>query len=211
MNNCVNFSKSRCFNINQPTSLDYDRCFIKTQNNQNKNISNYNISNFNSCVCQIKDVQNISLNQKAYVGLQWKDGFGWIGSNGCIVDKDSNLRNSRNSTNLNCIHQLNSRMTLTTPLIKKGKFFPDRESRLLHRIDTGLKKSCEKTSGKDVSEYRFYPLINRLKKNVQNPDNIIEENNDWTRSGIPSRQLIRDKKYLNMCGFVKNKKYWEKQ
>jgi hypothetical protein len=154
----------------------------------------------------------MALDQAAYAGIQFRDGVGWVGNHGCGVDKDSNVRQGKKKlTNLKCIHQLFERPFLTTPNLKKGKFYPSKETKLLHQIDTRLKKSCERTSGLDVINYRFTPMIPILKNNVQDPNNIIEENNKWTRAGIPSRQLIRNKNYLKRCGFVNKGKYWKRK
>ena len=41
---------------------------------------------------------------------------------------------------------------------------------------------------------------------------LVPEDNDKTRvrGGQPSRQVIRNKDYLNKCGFNYNGKYWER-
>ena len=42
-------------------------------------------------------------------------------------------------------------------------------------------------------------LVPSLKESIQNPHNLIEDvaSNGWIRGGIPSRDLSRDKDYLN--------------
>ena len=67
--------------------------------------------------------------------------------------------------------------------------------------DTFMNRSCDVLAGKDMTEYHMIPMIDCLQKNVQDPKHLIEENNGWVRSGMPSRQLIRNKEYLEKCGF----------
>ena len=56
----------------------------------------------------------------------------------------------------------------------------------------------------------MYPLIPCIKDNIQNKKHLIEEENGWVRSGVPSRQIIRNKDYLHKCGYVYDGKYWKK-
>ena len=46
-------------------------------------------------------------------------------------------------------------------------------------------------------------MIEKLEKNVQNTKHIVNEDAspDWVRGGIPSRQLVRNKEFLEKCGF----------
>ena len=48
-------------------------------------------------------------------------------------------------------------------------------------------------------------------KNLENKNHIIEEELGWIRSGIPSRQVIRNQDYLKKCGYVYDGKYWKQE
>ena len=41
-------------------------------------------------------------------------------------------------------------------------------------------------------------------------NHIIDENHGWVRSGVPSRQMIRNKDYLEKCGYKYDGKQWIK-
>ena len=62
-----------------------------------------------------------------------------------------------------------------------------------------------------MTSYHMTPMIECLKKNIQNKNHIIEEEVGWVRSGIPSRQVIRNKDYLKKCGYTYDGKYWKQK
>ena len=53
-------------------------------------------------------------------------------------------------------------------------------------------------------------MVQCLSDNVQNPDHIIQENHGWVNGGVPSRQLIRNKDYLEKCNYKYDGKAWVK-
>ena len=53
-----------------------------------------------------------------------------------------------------------------------------------------------------MTDYHMIPMIDCLKENVQNKNHIIEEEVGWVRSGIPSRQVIRNKDYLENADII---------
>ncbi len=44
-------------------------------------------------------------------------------------------------------------------------------------------------------------MIERLEKEVQNPQTIIPEDSmdSWVRGGLPSRQIVRNLEYMKRC------------
>ena len=52
----------------------------------------------------------------------------------------------------------------------------------------------------DIYIDRFVPMITCTQE-VQKPNHIIY---DWTRGGDPSRQLVKNKEYLENCGYKKS-------
>ena len=62
-----------------------------------------------------------------------------------------------------------------------------------------------------MTDYHLTPMVKCLSDNVQNTDHIIDENHGWVRSGVPSRQMIRNKDYLEKCGYKYDGKQWIKK
>ena len=196
--------------INQKTRLIYDACYNNQNRNQSTYPGDYSISNYHSCKCKIPEVKKLALEQPGYAGLQFKDGFGWTSMLGCNIDEDSRLRNAKNLTNLRCINQLSERPYKTVPYMGRGVGNPCQESMLVPGEDTYQEKPCNNLSGRDLTDYRLTPMVPCLKKSIQNEKHIIEEENGWVRSGVPSRQLIRNRDYLEKCGYKLKGKNWVK-
>jgi len=74
-----------------------------------------------------------------------------------------------------------------------GRGNPDVESLLLHPEQVRLGKECG-TVTENFFDGQFTPMIDMLKKNIQNPKNLIPEvaANGWIRGGVPSREYVRD-------------------
>uniref|UniRef100_A0A6C0IWW3 Uncharacterized protein n=1 Tax=viral metagenome TaxID=1070528 RepID=A0A6C0IWW3_9ZZZZ len=196
MKNNIQNNKKIKFNIQGLTRLNEDACYKKINNKTILKSGNYSVKSYKNNDCAVPNVENISLKHPSFF---YRDGYGWVSNNGCVVDNDSKLRNSRNLTNLNSIHQLKERLHKTTPfLINKDKSIP-KETNLLHSESTLLKRPCNTLSGITID--RFIPQIPVLKENIQNPRNLIQEinNKNWIRGGQPSRQYIKTKEYLNKC------------
>ena len=195
MNNSINY-KEEIFNIQGLTKLNEDECYKKLNNKTIIKSGNYQTRQFKDPMCEAPTTLELSLQHPT---LMYNDGYGWTSSNGCNIDNDSKLRNSKNLTNLNCIHQLNERPHLTTPSLTNCNKNIKKESNLIFSKNTYVKRPCNTLSG--ISIDRFIPQIPIIKKNIQNPSNIIQEinNKNWVRGGQPSRQYIKNKDYLNKC------------
>ena len=203
---CINYNKAM-FNIQGLTRLKEDSCYKANRHSDSKKPCNYHTSNYHDCECGAPATADLSLQQPATF---YKDGHGWVSNKGCIVDNDSLLRNSRNLTNLKEINQLFPRFMLTTPYLGRGSNDGCVESILRPGETTSQQKSCNSLSGVFID--RFTPQLACIRENIQNPKNIIPENSDssWVRGGQPSRQIIRNKDYLNKCGFNYNGKFWKR-
>lgn len=178
------------------TRLNNDSNYIKLSNNTSVRSGKYYTSNFNDCKCNAPIANQISLDQPTVL---YKDGYGWTSNNGCNIDKDSNLRNSRNLTNEKCINQLFERPYKTVPYMGSGGGDTSQENKLLSGKLTHFGKVCNGISGKETD--RWVPQIPYIKNNIQNPNNLIQENSDnkWTRGGNPTRQIIKNIDYHEKC------------
>jgi len=206
-NSYTNYNNKN-LNINSKANHHYDQCFVEHQHNQSIRPGLYHMSNFHDSNCEAPNTQELSLEQPA---VNYRDGYGWTSMFGCNVTNDSQLRNAKNLTNPKLVQQLNPRNIGSVPYMGRGFGNIGVESVLQPGEDTNQSKSCNTCSGVNIN--RFVPMINCLEKNVQKADNIIQEVNDesWVRGGQPSRQLIRDKRYLERCGYLDNGKYWVKK
>lgn len=190
MSNCI-ISDNKKLELNKSDNLKDDLKYKTSSEKQSKKIGEYNLSNFQSCECSAKSQRNLSI---FHPTVPFRDGVGWSSINGCNIDDDSKLRNSKNLTNTREIHQLLSRPLLTTSYKSSGTFNTETENRLIFSEPTSQKRQCNSLAG--VSINRFNDQIKQIKKNIQNPKHIIPEdsNKKWVRGGIDTRNLVRDTK-----------------
>lgn len=203
-----NNKKKINFNIQGLTRLSDDNCYIDYKSNTIQKPFLHIINNFHDCRCLAPNVKQLSLEQPNII---YKDGYGWTSIKGCNIDNDSRLRNARNLTNIKCKNQLFQRPYNTIPYMGRGEGDICVENKLLPGEDTFQNRPCNNLAGINID--RFIPQIPCIKENIQNPINIIPEENNlsWIRGGQPSRQVIRDKDYLKKCGLKYNGKYWGKE
>lgn len=197
--NCITkFSNSNCnFNLRKWTRLDDDVCYLDTRTSQSLGPGEYRTSNFHSCTCKAPQVANVAHSQP---DLFFRDGFGWVGMDGCVVDADSMARNGTILTNMRCRNQLFEPPYLTTPNISRGTGDQCVEGSLLEGQDTRTGKSCNTLSEVTINNY-FQPLVPSV-LSEQNPKHIVQEVVDanWIRGGAPSRQIVRNIDYRVRCG-----------
>ena len=207
MKNCIKY-KSGDFNIQGLTRLNEDACYKRVNSKTIQKSGKYMVSNFHNCDCEAPVTKNLSLQHPA---VQYRDGHGWTSINGCNVDNDSKLRNANNLTNKRCIQQLQERPYKTIPYMGRGRGNICQETKLQPGEDTFQNRPCNNLAGVYID--RFIPQIPCIRNTIQNAKHLIPEDNDrtWLRGGQPSRQVIRNKEYLNRCGFKYNGKYWNKK
>jgi hypothetical protein len=120
-------------------------------------------------------------------------GYGWSAS---AIDVDSVLRNhsvQTNSPHCPVRGRVQARPFLTVPYMGRGKGDANLESRLQMSTMVRQGKDCGTVSD-TFYENQFTPLIPYVAQNIQNPVHLIPEvaSKGWVRSGIPSRQWVRD-------------------
>ena len=196
--NCIDKYSNNCgFNIKKETRINKDKCYLDVKHRQSEGPGNYNLNNYHSCSCGAENISETSLTQP---DLLFKDGYGWVGMNGCIVDSDSMIRNGTQLTNLRCKNQLFQPLFLTTPYMGRGLGDSCIEDSLLEGEDTSQKRQCNTLSEITIHNY-FQPLVPSVKSS-QEPIHVITElvDNEWIRGGAPSRQIIRNIDYRFKCG-----------
>ena len=184
-NNCSKFNQQ--FKIDELTRLNDDNCFNSGELGQNNSINDYMLSNYASCDCSLTNVLDVSTKNR---GLTVKDGYG---ISECNINKDTQLRHGAQKRRYKGDQQLFPRPFLTTPLISRGEFKPDLESRMLSSLQVVKHKQMQNVDENDI----YTPLTPNLAATVQDPNHIIQENVNykWLRGGIPSRQAVKDYDY----------------
>ena len=203
-NQCIEFKHNGNFNVNTNNRLHHDPCFRDIQTKQWRENANYFMRNFHAC--NLNYVEDVAYNQQRII---FRDGYGSIGNKGNNVDNNSKLRNP-NITNFRNVNQLNGLPYSTSPNLSRGKGDICVESYLKSSEDTFQHKPCNNLAGITID--RFVPMVDCLEKNIQDPKHIIPElvDTEWIRGGSHSRQTVRQKKYLEKCGYTHNGKFWIK-
>ena len=173
-----------------------DDCYVETRDVQNEKLNNLYISNFINCGCDTKTLDEFRLSEP---NIFYKDGYGF--TDNCGVDNDSDLRFSK-MTQLKCRNQLRTRVYHAVPYRGRGSTVPVVESKLITGEDTSAPKSCNTLA--DIYIDRFTPMLPCVEQ-IQKPNHIVYE---WTRGGDPSRQLVRNREYLEKCGYKNDGKNW---
>lgn len=120
-------------------------------------------------------------------------GYGWSAS---AIDVDSVLRNhaiQTNSPHAPIRGRVQARPFASVPYMGRGKGDAFLESKLQMSTMVRQGKDCGSVS-ETFYENQFTPLIPHVAANIQNPTHLIPEvaSQGWVRSGIPSRQWVRD-------------------
>lgn len=119
-----------------------------------------------------------------------RDGYGW---NNRQIDADSVVRLQPGFKNNRCLTRSQARPFLSVPYMAGGRGNQDVESFLLHSEQVRMGKECG-TVTEQFFDQQYTPMIPLLSKNVQNPNNLVEEvaSPGWVRGGLPSRSYLRD-------------------
>ena len=138
--NCLN-SKETQFKIHEFTRMEYDRCEMNKRKSESKGPGYYNLSNYYNCDCMSPNIKKVAYNQP---NVHFKDGYGWVGMNGCTIDNDSNIRfkNGNKLTHFGSKNQLLQRPYLSVPYMGRGVGNPCIETELKPGEDTSQKKQC---------------------------------------------------------------------
>ena len=189
-------SQDSAFGVNIMSGLGDDHYMQNLETAQSLEPGAYKLENFYPKDCGQKSARNIQTSQ---VGINFSGGKGSIGRDGCLVDDNSYIRLNE-LTNLNNIHQLSERLTLTSPYVR-GFYDVDSESKLISGDGTKQHRTCNVLSGVSLLEHYYIPQVPKLKENVQNAIHIIPEENmeTWKQGGVSTRQIMRNMDYYNRC------------
>jgi hypothetical protein len=170
--------------INRLTHPKDDLCGIQSFYAQSAGPGRYLTTNL---VPNASGVNPLAIDQQL---VYPREGYGL---NIAAIDTDSYLRNQPEFKSNRCNIRQQARPFLTVPFMAGGRGNPDVESLLLHPEQVRLGKECG-TVTENFFDNQFTPMIDMLKKNIQNPKNLIPEvaANGWIRGGIPSREYVRD-------------------
>jgi len=192
----LNNNENSAFGLNIMNNLKDDKYMQTLETAQSLEPGAYKLENFYPKDCGQKTARGIQTSQ---VGINFSGGAGSIGKDGCLVDDNSFVRLNE-LTNLNTIHQLDERLTLTTPYIR-GFYNVDTESKLISSDGTKQHRTCNVLSGVSLLEHYYTPQVPKLHANVQNHIHIIPEDNmkTWKQGGVSTRQIMRNMDYYNRC------------
>jgi hypothetical protein len=187
-NNCSKLNQNK-FVLDTKTKLIDDVCYESGENKQNTNINDYMLSNYASCECNLDNVLKTSLDNQ---GIIVKDGYG---ISECNINNDSVLRQGIVKRHNKLDQQLFPRPYLTTPSVARGKAKPNLESKLLN---SQMVKRHGQMQYYDQGRV-YTPLVPNLQRNIQNPNNIIQDHVtcNWVRGGISSRDSVKYSDYMN--------------
>ncbi len=181
-------TRAGLFNINSRNRLDEDNCAIASRYLQSERVGRFNMST-HYLDCDMSRVKAAAMENPT---ILFRDGYGIGGS---VVEGDSNLRPflTRTRCSLRGEMEHQARPIRTVPYMGRGSGDSSTESNLIHSTISREQRSCNPVTEKSFIN-QFTPQIPHLRKNIQNPKHIIQEDAaiGWVRGGVPSRQYIRD-------------------
>ena len=170
-----------------------DNCSIDQRTIQNTNSCNYLLQNYYTTDCSMKNTINLATSQPC---INFKGGMNgdFCGSN---IDTNSRLLIGGIQTNPRCHIDLFQRPFATVPFLGRGSVDPILEAQIQQGETVTNKRTVTRLTEKSHLKYRTTPLIPDVKKNIQNPNLMIESvaSEGWIRGGVPSRELTRDRDY----------------
>ena len=191
VNTSSDFKNNDNMNLYNLTSTQNDLLYKDLRTVQSMQPGAYDISDFRPNDCGEKQARDIQVSQPA---INFNSGH-WGGKNGCLIDTDTKLR-FEELTNKKYVNQLHTRFALTAQYIR-GKHNVNVESVLMSGEKTNTKRSCNVLSGKSLLSHYYTPMIDSLKKTVQETEHIIPEDvdNTWVRGGMGTRQHMKNLDY----------------
>lgn len=178
------------FTFNNLGSIGYDHSSYTQDDMMNTSHASYILTNLFSH----DNVQAFNL-QTQTPTMNMKGTFG-VGPRGFNINESSNLLNSK-LTNLNCKISLQERAYKTVPYLGKGNVDVGLENVLRFGETLKEKKSTVQLNEVNPCDIGNYPMDAKIKKNITNPSNLIEEHavQGWIRGGLPSREIYKEQKY----------------
>jgi hypothetical protein len=175
-----------------------DQCGISGRDMQNNEFGTYSTTNYFANWCGMKKPIDFATSQP---DINYKGGYGVCGAGGCNINSDSKLKIGTIQTHPKCSISLYQRPFATVPFLGRGPPRPVVESRLQQGAYISDTKSCKTITEKSFLDNTQVPLVPTLQNTIQNPANLVEgvAAEGWIRGGLPSRELTRDRDYLNRC------------
>ena len=175
-----------------------DQCGISGRDMQNNEFGTYSTTNYFANWCGMKKPIDFATSQP---DINYKGGYGVCGAGGCNINSDSKLKIGTIQTHPKCRISLYQRPFATVPFLGRGPPRPVVESRLQQGAYISDTKSCKTITEKSFLDNIQVPLVPTLQNTIQNPANLVEgvAAEGWIRGGLPSRELTRDRDYLNRC------------
>ena len=184
------------YSFDNMSRIGNDSCFQDQNTIQNMKYANYNLENYFAGDCSMKIPIKFATSQP---GIMY-NGTSPVGSGGCVVDDSSKLLFSQNSsTHPRSKIDLYQRPFATVPYLGRGSVDPVLESQMQQGEMITNKRTVTRLPEKSYLKYTNTPLQSNIQNRVTNPAYRVEgvASEGWIRGGIPSRELTRDREFLN--------------
>ena len=170
-----------------------DDTSINQRNQLNMHHANYSLENFYP-QCPMTQAKKFALNQPNVFYNGSHEG----GIKGCEMESSNNLKYTH-ITKPACKLSLTTRPFLTVPYLGRGAGDPEMELKIKTGQNFLNKKTNNAIMEECFSEYQNYPLIDPIKKTVNNSSYLIESDamKGWKRGGISARDIARNQENNN--------------
>jgi hypothetical protein len=183
------------FTFDNMSRIGSDVCYQDQETIQNIQACNYTLQNYFADDCTMRKPIDLATTQP---GIMY-NGPSCVGSGGCVVDTSSKLLLGGLVTHPRCKIDLFQRPFATVPYLGRGSVDPILESQIQQGELLTNKRSITRLPEKSYMKYTSTPLLSDIKDRVTNPAYCVEgvASEGWIRGGVPSRELTRDREYMN--------------
>ena len=183
------------FTFDNLSRIGDDVCYQDQETIQNIQACNYTLQNYFADDCTMRKPIDLATTQP---GIMY-NGPSSVGSGGCVVDASSKLLLGGLVTHPRCKIDLFQRPFATVPYLGRGSVDPILESQIQQGELLTNKRSVTRLPEKSYLKYTSTPLLSDIKDRVTNPAYCVEgvASEGWIRGGVPSRELTRDREYMN--------------
>lgn len=183
------------FTFDNLSRIGDDVCYQDQETVQNIQACNYTLQNYFADDCTMRKPIDLATTQP---GIMYNGPSG-VGSGGCVVDASSKLLLGGLVTHPRCKIDLFQRPFATVPYLGRGSVDSILESQIQQGELLTNKRSVTRLPEKSYLKYTSTPLLSDIKDRVTNPAYCVEgvASEGWIRGGVPSRELTRDREYMN--------------
>ena len=183
------------YTFDNMSRIGSDVCYQDQETIQNIQACNYTLQNYFADDCTMRKPIDLATTQP---GIMY-NGPSCVGSGGCVVDTSSKLLLGGLVTHPRCKIDLFQRPFATVPYLGRGSVDPILESQIQQGELLTNKRSITRLPEKSYMKYTSTPLLSDIKDRVTNPAYCVEgvASEGWIRGGVPSRELTRDREYMN--------------